>query len=444
MISERPRVASAAGALTLAVLGIAVLGGPVFGLAGAKISQDRIVLVGGTLIDGRGGQPIENATIVMEAGRISSIAAGVNEPYPEDADVRSVVGKWIVPGLIDAHVHLATNPGAPEWRSRTEAQLAAMVRGGVTSVRDLAGDARAFPDLIDALARREIIGPDLYYSALFAGPDFFDDPRVRQSSSGVEPGEAPWVRSVTMDSPVDEAVRDAAATGATGLKIYAAVSAPLLARISAEAHRHGLKVWSHATVFPAKPSEAVDAGVDVLSHAAYLVWEGSPRTDDFTRRALGDFEGVPVDHPEISALLDRMAQLGTMLDATLLLMDRLVDRDDAGPRRLEWSADVVRAANARGVRIVAGTDLATGSGRVPPVHGEIAILVERAGLSPMEALVAATRNAAAAIGIESRVGTIEVGKEADLLILGQDPLADIRNTSTIEQVFKRGVALVQP
>lgn len=439
-----PRGGSAVGVLAVAVLGTAGLGGSLFGLAGANVSQDRVVLVGGTLIDGRGGPPIENATIVMEEGRISSIAANLTEPFPEDVDVRSIAGKWIVPGLIDAHVHLATNPAAPEWRRRTEAQLEAMVRGGVTSVRDMAGDARAFPDLVDALARNEIMGPDVYYSALFAGPDFFDDPRVKQASIGIEPGDAHWARALTMESAVDEAVRQAAATGATGLKVYAAVSAPLLARISAEAHRRGMKVWSHATIFPAKPAEAVDAGVDVLSHAAYLVWEGSPRTDDFTRRALGDFEGIPVDHPDVSALLDQMARLGTLLDATLLLMDRLVDRDDAGPRRLEWSADVVRAANQRGVRIVAGTDLATGSGRAPPVHGEMAILVERAGLSPMEALVAATRNAAAAIGIESRVGTIEVGKEADVLILGRDPLADIRNTLAIEQVFKRGVALIEP
>ena len=95
-------------------------------------------------------------------------------------------------------------------------------------------------------------------------------------------------------------------------------SANLVQGITAEAHRQGLRVWTHATIFPAKPSDAVAAGADTLSHSPYLVWEAAPKVpDDYGVRARGDFEHIRPDAPQIIALLDAMHRQGTILDATL-------------------------------------------------------------------------------------------------------------------------------
>ncbi len=404
-------------------------------------ARDRLILRGATLIDGTGAAPLPGATIVIDEGRISSIATDADPgpgADPGAGEVLDVAGRWVIPGLIDAHVHLATDPAADGWRRRTEAELAALLRGGVTRVRDMGGDARVLGELDRAIASGALAGPRIHFSAIAAGPPFFDDPRVRASSRGVTLGDAAWARAVTTDTDLADAARAAARQGAAGIKAYAAVPPELLTRLGAAAHAAGLPFWAHATVFPARPSEAVEAGVDVLSHAAYLVWEGSPPTTDFTRRASGDFERVTPDDPSIARLLALMAERGTLLDATLAVTERASGRDAIGPQRAAWAREVTARAHRAGVRIVAGTDLSGEPEGPPALLTELAALVDGAGLGPLEALIAATRHAAIAIGVEADVGTLEAGKIADLVVLEADPLADIRNAGRVSLVVQAG------
>jgi imidazolonepropionase-like amidohydrolase len=172
--------------------------------------------------------------------------------------------------------------------------------------------------------------------------------------------------------------------------------------------------------------------VDAISHASLLAWEGAAQIPGVNERRR--VEPPALDDPRIQRLLREMARRGTILDATLFVMG------DAPPRIQSWSAEVTRAAWKAGVVISAGTDSigVDAPGTLPNIHEELRLLV-RAGIPPLAAISAATRNGARAIGIESRRGTIAPGKAADLVVLSADPVADIRHTRDIVLVFRNGV-----
>ena len=385
-----------------------------------------------TVIDGTGAPARPGRTLLLRDGRIAGEFASDSTEPPAGAEVLDLRGRWVIPGLIDTHVHLATDPSAGDRRDLVIQRLRNALHGGVTTVRDMAGDGRALAELARAALVGDIESPAIYYAALAAGPEFFTDPRVLAVSRGVPPGEAPWARAVTAKTDWRQVVAEARGTGATAIKVYAAVSAPVLKPLVREAHRQGLRVWAHAALFPARPSEVVAAGVDVVSHASLLAWETAERLPSLTERRR--VQPPSVDDPRIQSLLKTMARRGTILDATLFVMG------DAPPEIRRWSSEVTRAAWAAGVPVSAGTDSigVDAPGTPPNIHEELALLVE-AGLSPLDAITAATRNGARAIGIEAVRGTIAPGLAADLVVLGADPLADIHHTRDIVLVFRDGV-----
>jgi imidazolonepropionase-like amidohydrolase len=342
-----------------------------------------------------------------------------------------------MPGLFDAHVHLSGGTHA-----EAVAQLKRAVEGGVTSVWDMAGDDRETSELAREAAAGEIPSPTIHYVSLMAGPAFFTDPRVLAASRGFAPGTAPWAQAITPATDLPLAVAMAKGTGAVALKLYAALDGEAVRRITAEAKRQGLRVVAHATVFPAKPSDLVEAGVTMLAHAPYLVWEGSPPTSDFTKRANGDFAGVPADSPVIERVLEGMRDKGIALNPTVQIFAERVPQDEVASRRTPWMYAVTRRAAALGVPIVAGTDgMIDAKDPLPVIHREIELLVTGAGLTPMQAIQAASRNPARAAGVEAASGTLETGKAADILVLDANPLDDIRNTRQIRAVIARGVVV---
>ncbi|HEU4628466.1 MAG TPA: amidohydrolase family protein [Gemmatimonadaceae bacterium] len=388
-----------------------------------------------TLIDGSGAPPRPHVSVVVRGDRIADIVPAGEGREPAADLVVDGSGRYAIPGLIDAHVHLS---GAPwEWSVQ---QLARALRGGVTAVFDVAGDTRQTSDLARAAMAGEIDSPAIYYSALMAGPAFFEDPRVRAASLGYTPGEAPWARAVTPATDMAQAVAAARGTGATALKLYAALDSATAARAAAEARRQGLRVVAHATVFPARPMQLVTAGVTMLAHTPYLVWEGSPPTTDYTQRARGDFLHVPADSPLIERLLTAMRDRGVALNPTLWVFAEAQPEDSVSRVRTPWMYAVTRRAAELGVSIVAGTDgLVPPDGRGPPtLHRELALLVSGAGLTPLQALTAATSAAARAMGAEADRGILAPGRLADVVLLEADPTADIANTRRIWMVVKEG------
>ncbi|MDE2155636.1 MAG: amidohydrolase family protein [Xanthomonadaceae bacterium] len=425
----------------LALLLLSVLAVPVFA------TEPTLLLTHVALIDGTGTPAKPGMTIAIDGRRIAAIYPDGSRAAPKGARVEDLSGRFVIPGLIDAHVHLT---GAEPDFAHYGPHLRALLLGGVTAVRDMAGDDRLIGYLADEANSDALASPDIYYVALMAGSTFFaEDVRAQQASAGDRLGFAPWMQAIGAATDIPLAVAEAKGTGATALKLYANLPANLVTKITAEAHRQGLRVWTHATIFPASPADAVAAGDDTLSHSPYLVWAAAPKVpDDYRVRAMGDFKHIRPDAPPILALFKAMKQRGTILDATLLPFQQEAEHDPGkvGAGIMPWSYAVTRLAHQRGVLIDVGTDssgLAADArgpdlNALPLVHAEMALLVEHCGFTPIEAIRAATQVSAAAMGQSAQRGTITAGKRADLVVLSADPTHDIHNTRKIAFVIKNG------
>lgn len=419
-------------------------------------SPDKtLALTNAVVIDGNGGRPQPRKTIIISGGRIIDIFSSGKKRLPGGAIVINLSGQYAIPGLIDSHYHL--NLGTRSSAQETALQRFALL-GGVTAVRDMAGDAIALAELAKAAREGKFQSPRIYFSALFAGKSWFVDQRVKIIMHGLPAGEAAWARAIEPGTDIAQAVTEAKAAGATGIKLYADLPPVTVAKITKEAHRQNLKVWSHATIFPTKPSEAVKAGVDVISHNNLLVWElvkDMPAVSDKATNAMVGWTKVSIDAPEMTALLREMHRRGTMLDDTAiwtkLRLVPAIEKSEAAKPAAErtpglaaaienWTFGIVKRAHELGVRMVAGTDFQEHpeSQDFPNIHAELELLVTRCGLTPLEAITAATRSGATTLGIQNSYGTIAKGKIADLVILNADPSIDIRNTTKIAYVIKGG------
>lgn len=409
-------------------------------LLACAASAQVLVLNDANLIDGTGAPARAHVRIVIRDGRIAAVEEASKGEFPAGAEVRDLKGMTVIPGLMDAHVHLTAGTG-------NEEQVVKMLRfgllGGVTSVRDMGGDNIVLAELAKKAAAPTEAAPRIYYSTLVAGPQWFSDPRPKASSHGGVPGEVAWMRAITPDSDFAAVVAAGKATGATGLKIYADLAPAVVARVTAEAHRQGLKVWAHSAVFPAKPSDDVAAGVDVMSHSNYLGAEGmNPPPDSYeaAKRGQGiDYSKSPVDGDAIASLFRAMKDKGTILDETLFVTNITKRSDDDPVWRFTVAA--TRRAHEMGVTLAAGTDSFGNANKdaAPNIHREMEMLVDQCGLTPIEAIHAATYNAARTVGMENAYGTVEAGKVADLVILRDDPSGDITRTKDIDSVIKAGV-----
>lgn len=393
------------------------------------------ILHGFTLIDGLGGAPVPDAalavrgTTIVDAGPLRQVLSRV--PPGERAVQLDLGGGYVVPGLIDAHVHLATAPD----RDVAAQELRRLFRSGITAVRDMAGDARLLGALALEAGTGRIESPDIYYAALVAGPSFFEDPRTRASAEGVPPGEAPWMQAITPETDLALAVARARGTSASGLKIYADLEAREIRRLTAEAHRQGLPVWAHAMVYPARPLEVVRSGVDVVSHVCPMAWEAMAQAPDrYHHPDRPGYERVSAEAPVFEALLREMAERGTILDATLAMHPAPAGRPAVCSR--DFARALVRRAHALGVPIAAGTDFTTPADEPPALFRELEALVEHGGLSPLDAIAAATRVAAAAIGLQDRIGTLQAGADVTFVLLAEDPTVEIGNLRTVREVWK--------
>jgi imidazolonepropionase-like amidohydrolase len=418
------------------ILVAALFPGLVPAIASAQEEAEPLLIRNITVIDGTGAPPQPSMDVEIRDGRIADVRPTTTDGE-FDGRVQDGTDLFAIPGLIDSHVHLSTGS-----RDESERTLRWLLEGGVTAVRDMAGDARPLAALAADQLKARILGPAIYYSALMAGPAFLSDPRLRDGNVGYVNGQAPYAQAVTDETDVVRAIAQAKGTGATGLKLYAAMGPELVRRLTVEAHAQGLEVWGHSAVFPARPVEILEAGVDAVSHAPYVIWEGAARTDDFTLRGRGDFDGIPFDDPAIDKVLGAMVDNGTVLDPTLFVFyaPSGAFSDDTAEKRFAWAAAFTRRAAAAGVTLAAGTD-APGepvAGALPNLHKEIELYVNEVGLTPAEALRAATSGGAHAIGMEDRMGRIAPGYDANLVLLAANPTSDITNTRRILGVIQNG------
>lgn len=399
-----------------------------FGLACARPESGAksgglpdLVLTNVTVIDGLGGAPRAGQTIEIRDGIITAVRATT----PADHATLEVAGSFVTPGLIDSHMHF--NPLDP---GVVRSALDSLLRLGVTTVREMACCA---PDYAKLLAESDTAPlPRIYASAFWAGPAFMrDDPRIREFP-GV--GRVPWALSVTDSTDLALALRGAKEGGATAIKIYSDLAPALVRRIATSAHGAGLRVWSHTTVFPTRPSEVVAADIDVVSHAALLVWEGAGKLPSHYDNPHpfnpfgppAPYSSVSPRDPRVIQVLEAIRRRGIILDPTVVAM-----RTGVGDVAAHWAIEATRAAHEMGIPLTVGTDGIS-------FFDEIETLVDSVGLTRLEALTSATSVGAAAIGVGAELGTVEAGKAADLVVYPSDPSADIRRLRKPSQVIRSG------
>ena len=434
-------------ALLVILLAAACTAGEV-GPSGAPFApppaEARTVYRGFTLVDGAGGPARDGMALVTRGETIEAVlpAAGLTAATLAGAHLVDLSGRYLLPGLIDAHQHLATPPD----RVQAEALMRRDLYSGITAVRIMADDLRSIAELARAARTGEISGPDLHFAAVVAGPSFFEDPRTQAISAGWTPGETPWAQAIDEGTDLPLAIARARGTGASALKIYANLPPVLVRRLAEEGHRQGLLVWAHGAVFPTAPEQVIAAGPDTVSHSCYLAYQLSdPPPQSYQQRFpvnRAALEGR--DNPVMAGLFREMRRRGIILDATLRVYaeaDRLAAAPGGRPYHctLDIAARLTDQARREGVAIAAGTDGVTARDNpFPALFEELELLVARAGLSPAEAIRAATTVNAAALGRQQEMGAIAPGRLANFLVVAADPLQDIGNLRTILFTVKRG------
>jgi imidazolonepropionase-like amidohydrolase len=376
------------------------------------LQANTFALVGARLIDGTGAAPIESATVVVRDGRIAAAGPRSDVAVDRGIPVVDVSGQTVLPGLWDMHAHAGLAAWGPVY-------LAA----GVTTARDMGGEF----DVVTALRnawRGGGIGPRLLLAGLIDGPGPASFGQV--TAANADEGRA--------------AVRRYKAAGFEQIKLYSLLDRATAAAIVAEAHARGMTVTGHIPN-GLTLKEIVDIGMD---HVAHLSVRGAPGSDEQRDTiAFLKAHGTVID-PTISwsEMLGRSAQTPLLsiqpglahVDASLR---RLLESASGGAltpeqarERLTRSLQTIRALHDAGVPIVAGTDKG-----VPGVSvaREIELYVQ-AGLSPMDAIRAATAVPARVMGLASDSGTIAAGLRADLIVVEGNPLeriSDIRNVALV-------------
>ncbi len=415
--------------------------------------KGMIALEGATLIDGSGGPPVRDALILVRNGHIESVAR-VNElSIPRGAERISLVGKWIIPGLIDAHAHVE------RWA------LQRYIAWGVTTVRDLGNDNDTAFVLKADLNTGSVLGPRMFTAGAMI--------------DGV-PATYPTATAVATGDEARKAVDQRAVAGADYLKIYTKITPELLRPLLDEAAVLRFRVAAHLGKIDALT--AARAGIISLEHMSGVVQAAArnPRPyfvahDQFLAGWTLEEQGwasldsatvartaqaLAATHVAIVPTLVLHEMLSRLNDTTLLARPAMADVPaDAGNvvrqvasllRRSNWrSADFAAFRRSRAVQdhfvrefkragglVAAGTDAANQL-LIPgeSLHEELALLVA-AGFTPLEALTAATRHNADLLRADS-LGRVAPGKVADLVVLNADPTASIAATRDIAWVMIR-------
>jgi imidazolonepropionase-like amidohydrolase len=380
-----------------------------------------LVIKNGTLIDGTGGRPRPNGQIVIRDGKIAEVGPEAPFDHGGGAKVFDAAGGFILPGLIDGHVHLSMFQGAPPGISfptsaefctlRAAQNLMPVLRAGFTSVSVPGGKWFVDVTLREAVKTGMLQGPRIFCAgrALTPPGGIFDN---RPSADDDLSDDATGVLCRTVEDFVIETRRQCA-RGINMIKIADSrwgdeqtVSREAIAAVVEEAHRHGAKVSIHSRGSGSTRDSAL-AGVDWIFHA-----DLATEADLDTVAAAG----IPI--------MPAFTQGEIWAEHAIGVAPAMRDRLKA---QLDINVKAMAAAKARGIRLLLGTDSGNAAVMTPGKwHGyEAAFFVKHLGYTPLEAIVLQTRENALAMGLYGKLGTIEPGKIADIVILDADPSENI-------------------
>lgn len=451
------------------VLSIAIL----LGLPGSAPAQESAqepvtVLQHVTVVDAARGTLLPDRAVEIRGDRIAAVTAAAGYKPPAGARVLDLPGRYLVPGFVEMHAHVllhawdADGNIMPRYdREATLEGLRLMLAHGITTVRDPGSETEAAITLRDMIAAGKVTGPSL----LTAG-------RILNASNfNPEPFAV-----VKDEAAVRQEIRWQAAAGVDFIKVYSSMPPELVKVAVEEAHTHGLRVIGHLqrTTW----TQAAGLGIDAITHGASWSREYLSEADraGYNQTMFGRvywLEHLDLKSPAVTSMIEALLKHRVTIDPTLIAFHTKFWGNDPrytqhpqiglapeGVRRgwpkgsftASWTDDQYRQAQARwpkmqaltkllfdrGVLLTVGTDTPT-PWIIPGVsfHEEMALLAE-AGIPAKDVLRMATANGAQALGKEKSIGAVAAGMRADLVVLGANPLEDIKNTREIEWVVQGG------
>lgn len=399
--------------------------------------------VGATLIDGTGKPPIPDATVVTSNGKIVAAGPNTNVQIPADAQRIDVSGKYIIPGLWDMHAHYEQVEWGPIY-------LAA----GVTTVRDVGNEYDFITQVRDAVNSGKALGPHMLLA-------------------GIVDGDSPMAIGITRVNSAADAEKWVTRyhdSGFQQIKIYSSVKGENVKAICIEAHKLGMTVTGHIPN-GMNAYEGVNDGMDMINHIHYIADLLLPKDFDPSKvkglERLKILASADINSEQGKQAVAFFKEHGTVIDPTMALFEMMTraasepatqmepgivrvapelreqlmsggmppEAAPYGQKIAQEDLAIIGALHRAGVPIIAGTDQA-----VPgfSLYREIELYV-KAGLTPIEALQAATIVPARAMKVDADSGSVEVGKRADLDVLDANPLDDIHNIRTVRTVVANGV-----
>lgn len=423
-----------------------VILGLIMATAGCSATEEPVEItpglqafVGAQIIDGTGGAPIADGVLVVRDGRIEAVGAGDTVAVPADAEQIDVTGRTIIPGLINAHGHVNNVRGLDQvdyTEEQVESQLALYARYGVTTVFSLGGDG---PEGV-IVRDRQRNDSELDHARFYL-------------SGNIPTGPTP-------EEAVEQATA-AAEMGADILKIRVDDNLGATAKMTPEtyqavintAHDRNLRLAAHL-YYLADAKGLLEAGADLLAHSVRDV-----EVDDELIALLRD-SGVcycPTLMREVSTYVYESRPewfddpfFTKEVDPAVITALESPERQESAQNsesaqtykaQLDVAKRNLKTLSDAGIPIAMGTDTGPAA-RFQGYfeHGELALMVE-AGLTPMQAIVASTSDAARCMEVDTDLGSLETGKWADFLVLGANPLDDIANTKSLESVYIGGNAV---
>lgn len=431
-----------------------------------RVESPIVALTHVRIIDGTGAAPAEDQTVVITGGKISSIGPSSSANVPPTAKVLDLKDYTILPGLVGMHDHIFfPEGGTPPIYSNMAISFPRLYLAlGVTTIRT-AGSVTPFTDLeikkrIDA---GQMIGPKMFVTA----------PYLEGKGSFT-----PVMHELTGSDDAKRMVNFWADQGATSFKAYMNITRDELRTAVEEAHKRGLKITGHLCSIGYR--EAAEIGIDNLEHGLFANSEyvADKKPDLCPNGVAASLQKLDINGPEVKETIKTLVAKNVAITSTLPVFEASAPLAQNGigsaaavlnPRMLNtMSADArVRFLSARaripansqqtamvrkamdferlfvqaGGLLIAGLD-PTGNGGVVAGFGdlrEVELLVE-AGFTPLEAIKIASLNGAKFLGEDSRIGSIAVGKQADMMVIKGNPAANIADIEKVEFVFKDGVA----
>ncbi len=394
-------------------------------------AKGLVILEGASLIDGTGSPPRNDSVVILKDERILTVTdRGNYTDYPKDSEIVNLTGRFLIPGLFDMHAHVAGVLDSSYNQTVSENTLKALLDNGITTIRNPAGPTKESVALRDAVAAGQIKGPQMFTAGrLINGLPF--PTRFVETIANTE-------------AEVREEVKSQADAGVDYVKLYVGLYPNLVKTAIDEAHNQGIKAIGH--LYLTSWTDAANLGIEALTHGVpvspFLL--SKDKREIFIENGRGPFDHflwlnlVDPNSTKIYEMINALVKNKVPVDPTLSIYEAML-KDDPQNQHL-WSKvlQLTKILYDHGVTIMSGTDIPN-FGLIPgtSLHHELELLV-KAGINPLNVIKIATSNAAEALGILDDVGTIEAGKQADMIILNANPLRNIRNIGAIEGVIEDG------